>query len=95
MSETLKAVHISIAGRVQGVGYRAWMARQAGMAGLSGWVRNRRTGEVEAIVCGPADKVAAMIEAARGGPYGARVSEIRDLGPAAPLQGAFEVLPTV
>ncbi len=94
MGEARKAVHLSIEGRVQGVGYRAWMARLASASGLSGWVRNRRTGEVEAIVCGPADKVSAMIDAARKGPYGARVSEVRQLGPAAPLDGAFEVLPT-
>ncbi len=43
---------------------------------LEGWVRNRRDGAVEALFVGPADAVAAMIEACRQGPRGARVDTI-------------------
>ncbi len=50
-----------IEGRVQGVGYRAWCARQAGARGLSGWVRNLKTGLVEAVFTGPEDAVASML----------------------------------
>ena len=44
------ARHLSIHGRVQGVGYRAWVEDEADSLGLSGWVRNRRDGTVEAVV---------------------------------------------
>ena len=57
--------HFFVRGRVQGIGYRAWAASEAARLGLEGWVRNRRDGSVEAIVAGPPDKVAVMIEAAR------------------------------
>ncbi|MEZ5889023.1 MAG: acylphosphatase [Xanthobacteraceae bacterium] len=59
---------------MQGIGYRAWAASEAIERGLEGWVRNRRDGSVEAIIAGPPDKVAAMIEAAKRGPWLARVT---------------------
>lgn len=65
--------HLSVRGRVQGVGYRAWAAEEATKRGLEGWVRNRRDGSVEIVIAGPADIVSAMIEAARRGPWAARV----------------------
>ena len=68
--------HVVIRGRVQAVGYRAWTEYEAGERGLDGWVRNRRDGTVEAVFAGPADAVAAMIEACRQGPPGARVDAI-------------------
>ena len=40
-----KMLHLAIAGRVQGVGYRAWLSHEARARALSGWVRNRRDGE--------------------------------------------------
>ena len=52
-------------GGVQGVGYRYWTERVAGELNLSGWVRNRRDGSVEALFSGPADDVAQMLSAAR------------------------------
>ncbi|MFN3657743.1 MAG: acylphosphatase [Pseudolabrys sp.] len=65
--------HISVRGRVQGIGYRAFVQREALSFGVEGWVRNRRDGSVEAVLCGEADAVAAVIESCRRGPYGARV----------------------
>ena len=47
-----RTVHVMISGRVQGVGYRAWTAREAERRGLSGWVCNRRDGSVEAVFSG-------------------------------------------
>ena len=75
--------HVIIRGRVQGVGYRAWTEYTALERGLQGWVRNCRDGNVEALFSGPAEAVAAMIEACRDGPPGARVDFVdqRDAGP--------------
>lgn len=91
----MRSVHVSISGRVQGVGFRAWLARTASAKGLSGWVRNRRTGEVEAVLSGSDGAVEAVLTAAHVGPAGARVDEVLILSEAAPLDGAFEVLATV
>jgi acylphosphatase len=68
--------HIVIRGRVQGVGFRAWTEYTALERGLQGWVRNRRDGAVEALLVGPPDVVAAMIEACKEGPRGARVESV-------------------
>jgi len=71
-----KTVRLRITGQVQGVGYRFWMTRTATKLGLRGWVRNRTDGSVEALVTGPPEAVAAMVEASREGPYGARVTDV-------------------
>ena len=71
-----KTIRLRIAGRVQGVGYRLWATRTASSLELRGWVRNRFDGSVEALVIGASEHVAAMVEACRSGPYGARVNEV-------------------
>jgi acylphosphatase len=68
MSAERRVVRVRIAGRVQGVAYRAWACREAERLGLAGWVRNRRDGTVEALFAGAAAEVGAMIEACRRGP---------------------------
>jgi acylphosphatase len=60
-------------GRVQGVGYRAFVEGEALRRGIEGWVRNRRDGTVEAVFRGPAETVGALVEACRQGPPGSRV----------------------
>ena len=89
------SVHVRIVGLVQGVGYRAWCKREADARGLSGWVRNRATGEVEAVFSGPRAAVDAMIEACREGPPGARVREVAVEDGAAAASGPFRQLGTV
>ena len=93
--------HVMISGRVQGVGYRAWVESEATARGLEGWVRNRRDGSVEAVFSGPEDVVAEMIAACRRGPRSARVDKVQDDGGTSDLlnqRGAgerFAFLPTV
>jgi acylphosphatase len=80
---------------VQGVAFRAWTEREASLRSLSGWVRNRRDGSVEAVLSGPEEAVRAMIERCRRGPPMARVAAIREeVEPAAPEPG-FRQLPTL
>jgi acylphosphatase len=68
--------HIVVRGRVQGVGYRAFVEREALKRGIEGCVRNRRDGSVEAVLAGDAEIVQAMIEACRQGPFSARVDQL-------------------
>ena len=56
--------HVMVRGRVQGVGYRAFVEETALRLGLEGWVRNRRDGSVEAVFSGTAIG-RRMIEACR------------------------------
>ena len=67
MPEAVETVHVIIEGRVQGVWYRGWTCEQAGELGLSGWVRNRRDGTVEAMFSGASQSVAEMIRRCHDG----------------------------
>ncbi len=73
----ITSAHLTILGRVQGVGFRFHMQRQALGLGVTGWVRNRLDGSVEALVQGSPDAVAAMIGWAKRGPASAAVNEVR------------------
>ena len=70
--------HVTIRGRVQGVGYRAFVDHEARAHDLEGWVRNRRDGSVEALFAGPTDLVTAVVAACRRGPSSARVEAVQD-----------------
>ena len=65
-----------IHGRVQGVGFRWSLHAQATALGLSGWVRNRRDGSVEALIYGAPEAVELLTEWAWTGPPGARVERV-------------------
>lgn len=85
-----KAIRAHITGRVQGVWYRGWTVETATGLGLSGWVRNRADGSVEAVFAGPAAAVDRMLAACRQGPPAARVDHIADEPAADPGHGRFE-----
>ena len=76
MSDVVQKV--TIQGRVQGVGYRAWVEWEADARGLKGWVRNRRDGSVEALFAGTLEAVTEMIGVCRQGPPGSRVDAVKE-----------------
>ena len=74
-------MHILIAGRVQGVGFR-WFARVAARRlELGGWVMNRADGTVEVVATGPQEKLDQLRRQLSRGPDGARVESVTDLDP--------------
>jgi len=101
MSRARAVLHVTIRGRVQGVGYRAWIEYQATAGKLEGWVRNRRDGSVEALFAGPPKAVAEMIALCRHGPPRHGVEAVLNEAGGEELLGqrnageAFSVLPTV
>ncbi len=92
---------VTIRGRVQGVGYRAWVEHQARAHRLEGWVRNRRDGSVEALFAGPASVVADMVASCQRGPSSARVDAVAQEAASPDALGLrhagewFSVLPTI
>lgn len=80
---------LRIRGLVQGVGYRNALHREATRLGLSGWVRNRSDGSVEALVAGPAPALDGLIAWARRGPPAARVAEVSWEAVQAPVEAGF------
>ena len=98
MSATDRTVRAMITGRVQGVGFRAFVEREAKARNLKGWVRNRRDGSVEAAFSGPTDVVDDMLATCRRGPDYSRVDGVNvETTTEATLQinaGSFAVLPT-
>ena len=87
----MNAKRLVISGRVQGVGYRDWMARRARELGLDGWVRNRADGTVEALIAGDVAAVEEMARLCRRGPRLAEVvSIVEDLADP-PDEPGFEI----
>lgn len=87
------AKHVVISGRVQGVGFRYSMADEAERLGVTGWVRNRRDGTVEAVVDGSAGAVDALLLWAKRGPPAAQVTDVR-ISEIAGEYERFEMRPT-
>lgn len=88
------AVRVWIEGRVQGVGFRYWVARLAETLGVSGWVRNRRDGSVEALFAGDLDTVRKMISRCHEGPPVSHVTKLTEQEVETPAGTGFEVRPT-
>lgn len=89
-----KAVHVTVYGRVQGVGFRAFVEREAQAAGLDGWVRNRREGTVEAVIAGEDAAVEQVLGALRQGPPASHVREVQTIPHDAQVPPGFTTLPT-
>jgi len=84
---------LRIHGQVQGVGFRYSMASRANAIGVDGWVRNRRDGTVEAMISGADADVERLIEWARQGPPGAKVTILEISEDSGDFEG-FDLLPT-
>jgi acylphosphatase len=85
----MKATHLLITGRVQGVGFRDWLETEAKRLGLDGWVRNIGHDTVEALIAGDAGAVEECARACRRGPPLARVETITDNIAAPPAEPGF------
>ena len=69
-------LHFLIQGRVQGVGFRWYVHREASELDLRGWVRNTEEGEVEVVASGSPDELDKLRSSLRRGPRGARVDRL-------------------
>ena len=85
--------HLIIHGRVQGVGYRAYMRIEANRLGVTGWVRNRADGTVEATIHGSPEDVSKLLDWTRRGPSTARVTSVQ-VSEASGEYERFEQLPS-
>jgi len=68
--------HIVIAGRVQGVGFRHWLYKAAARYNIRGWVKNKISGEVEALLIGNGVEIDSLIKLCEKGPPSSKVTKI-------------------
>ena len=68
--------HIVITGRVQGVGFRYWLYKAAVRNNINGWVKNKISGEVEALLIGNAVKIDNLIKLCEKGPPSSKVTKV-------------------
>ncbi|HTT39570.1 MAG TPA: acylphosphatase [Burkholderiales bacterium] len=85
--------HVIVHGRVQGVGYRASTRLEAERLGVTGWVRNRRDGTVEAALHGRAEQIEQMLDWMRRGPAIALVVRV-EVSDASGAYETFEMRPS-
>jgi acylphosphatase len=81
MTSTEKAVEARryvVRGRVQGVGYRWFVEREAHILGIAGWVRNNHDGSVEILAQGTRDQLSGLRSRLREGPRAARVDNVEE-----------------
>jgi acylphosphatase len=96
MPPSKTCVRVIVSGRVQGVGFRAWVHTKASQLGLDGWVRNRHDGTVEAVFSGDLDAVHLMLEACHLGSSSAIVDEVKSqLATATAIESGFHIKPNV
>ncbi len=77
MGEASVVKHYLVTGRVQGVGFRWFVHREAAEIGLRGWVKNTDEGHVEIVAAGDAEQLAELEEALKQGSRGSRVDSVR------------------
>ncbi|MGO1121146.1 acylphosphatase [Rhodovibrionaceae bacterium A322] len=90
-----RTANVVISGKVQNVWYRAWTVKTAQSHGLSGWVRNRSDGTVEAVFCGEESAVEMMLQDCQDGPPAARVTELEVSDWSEPVDSGFSEKPTL
>ena len=73
----MKKIHIIISGKVQGVGFRYWLYQKSNERNVYGWVKNKITGEVEALLIGDYKDVDEILELCKKGPLSSRVTNIK------------------
>ncbi|MBK17378.1 MAG: acylphosphatase [Rhodospirillaceae bacterium] len=88
------SLKVIISGRVQGVWYRGWTVETARSLGLTGWVRNRRDGTVQACFAGDESAVQEMMELCWKGPPAAKVTSVEQKPTEVPSSESFVQLPT-
>ena len=91
----MRIVRVTVRGRVQGVGFRDWVARKARALELAGWVRSRSDGSVEIFAAGEPRAIEQLVEAARQGPSLARVAELDVEDAQAEVPAGFTRRPTL
>ena len=91
MTEKVRT-HIIVEGRVQGVFFRYTACQQADRLGVTGWVMNRRDGNVEIVAEGTKEAVDELVRWCRRGPSGAHVTDVRITNE--PFSGEFESFDT-
>jgi acylphosphatase len=90
--KAIEARRYVVRGRVQGVGFRWFVEREAHLLGIAGWVRNNHDGSVEVLAQGTRDQLSGLHSRLREGPRAARVDNV-DVLPAQPVTGltAFRI----
>jgi len=91
----MKAFHVIVRGRVQGVGFREWTRRMAEQRRLDGWVRNRSEGYVEVLVAGEEAALQSMLTLLEKGPPASFVSKVEVAAAELPAETGFQRLPTL
>jgi acylphosphatase len=94
-TQDITTLRIRIEGTVQGVGFRAFMLREANARRLTGWVRNRLDGSLEALAHGPVKQIESLITSCMRGPTGARVKNIDLIAADPPDEPGFTLRPTL
>jgi acylphosphatase len=76
--KTMQARRFVVRGRVQGVGFRWFVEREAHTLGIAGWVRNNHDGSVEVLAQGSRDQLSGLLSRLREGPRAARVDDVAE-----------------
>ena len=73
----MKKIHITISGKVQWVGFRYWLYQKSNERNVCGWVKNKITGEVEAVLIGDCKNVDEILKLCKTGPLSSKVTNIK------------------